>query len=100
MKIIAMDQQPRDITTKFIIELDDGRFAMYCQTQEEIKIHDTPEFFTRWYPGFVYLDDAACMWDFPKWLAGAIIYNFSDDFITRPLVDMADTFEVYSAHLH
>ena len=90
MRIIALDQQPRDITTKFIIELDDGRFAMYCQTEQEIQIHDTPEFFIKWYPKFMYLVDSNCNWELPDWISDAILYNFEGDFLTRPLVDMAN----------
>lgn len=95
MKIIAMDQQPRDIATKFIIVLDDGRFAMYCQTEEEIKIHDTPEFFENSYAKFVYIADPKFSWELPKWLSEAILYNYEGDFLTRPLVDMADTSDTF-----
>lgn len=98
MKIIAMDQQPRDIATKFIIELDDGRFAMYCQTEEEIKIHDTPDFFAKRYTEFVNIADTNFSWELPKWLSVAILYNFEGDFLTRPLVDMADTSDLFLKH--
>lgn len=88
MKIIALDNHPMDITTNFIIEMDDGQFAMYCQTDKGIQTHFTPEFFVKWNPDFIAPEDVHCEWELSEWLSDAILYNFAGDLITRPLLDM------------
>lgn len=92
MKIIALDFDSKDITTNFIIEMDNGKFAMYCQAEKDIQTHYTPEFFVKWNPDLMAPEDIKCKWELPEWLADAILYNFEGDLLTRPLVDMSGNY--------